>query len=229
MAIAYALPSHTILNSPLARLRSKYGLAAIVTPAKPESSGTWSITTTSQNGGTNNCGTDTSQNVQVPDRMDQVWATVLRDRQTCHRFCQTTFTALQTTSVSGHHVSFNSQFTLVCWHYRTLTLKSAILHLAYLGTTLSVLTSPNVPRPVVAPAPSLTGPLKVSTSSRPLNTSRSASVGDFTKINVPKGDSGGDLDNKSADGKFFLLLSFDGIFQTVLDEYLVFQRKRQPK
>jgi hypothetical protein len=30
-------------------------------------------------------------------------------------------------------------------------------------------------------------------------------VGDFTKMNIPKGDAGGELDNRGADGTFFAL------------------------
>jgi hypothetical protein len=56
-------------------------------------------------------------------------------------------------------------------------------------------------------------------------------VGDFTKINIPKGDSGGELDNmyRRADGAFFQLLSFDVMLPTVIDGGFVYHRQGQPK
>ena len=54
-------------------------------------------------------------------------------------------------------------------------------------------------------------------------------VGDFTKINIPKGDSGGELDNRGADGMFFVLLSFFDAFLTVIDGYFVCHRQGEPK
>jgi hypothetical protein len=121
---------------------------------------------------------------------------------------------------------------LFCWHYETLILKSTIFYLAYLGTigdtervnvaycTKSGRGARTIPNGALKGVHFVKTPEYVQVTG----------VGDFTKINIPKGDSGGELDDRGADGLSFLLLSFfDAMFQTVIDGGFVFHRQGQPK
>jgi len=108
--VRFRLPSHTILNSLLVRLRFKYGLAAMVTPTKSGTLDTWSTT------------------CPRPLRMASTALTTavlalarhpsarLHGSSMDYRSLRpsefsltlsTKFTALQATSVCGHHVSYN--------------------------------------------------------------------------------------------------------------------------
>ena len=184
---------------------------------------------TSQDGqyGTNNCGTGTSQT----SKCQTAWI----------KYGLSLFATVGvfTDVVNEIHSSASDfcvwaprklQSTFVCW-YDTLIF-STLLYLAYLGTvgdtervniaycTKSGRGARTIPNGALKGVHFVKTPEYVQVTG----------VGDFTKINIPKGDSGGELDNRGADGMFFLLLSFfNMMFQAVIDGHFVFHRQGQPK
>ena len=227
MAIAYAfrLPSHTIFSSLLVRLRFKYGLAAIITPTKSGILGTWSTT----------CPRPLRMASTAPTTAVLALArhpsARLHGSSTDYRPLRPSELSL---TLSNEIHSSASDFCVWAprkfqssWHYDTLTL-STILYLAYFGTvgdtervniaycTKSGRGARTIPNGALKGVHFVKTPEYVQVTG----------VGDFTKINIPKGDSGGELDNRGADGMFFLLLSF---FDTAIDRCFVFHRQGQPK